>query len=107
MTVYEVNLVVDTSVSTPFLSWLELHIHDMLQLETFTWAKLYERDCDEEGSVALTVHYGARSRASLERYFAEDMTQMIQDGLTRFSGQFKADRRILTETQVFSEPTHA
>jgi hypothetical protein len=107
MIVYEVNLVFNASVATSFLSWLEVHIHDMLQLETFDWARLYERESEGQGTVARTVHYGAQSRVALERYFAEDMVQMVQDGLDRFNGQFTADRRVLTETQVFSGPALA
>jgi hypothetical protein len=104
--VYEVNLDVDGEVRDEFLSWLSEHVEEMLALEGFLGAEVYERSPEDDGAgqdagggpparLLVTVHYRVRSRDALGAYFRDHAPRMREDGLRRFGGRFRASRRVL------------
>lgn len=88
--IYEVNLFVDEEIKDAYLEWLRAHIQEMLELPCFDNATLY---CDEVNN--WVVHYYAPSRESIDTYLETYAQQMRGDSAARFSGKFKAKRRIL------------
>lgn len=99
MVIYEVNLTVQPRIAAEMATWLREHLKEMLEIDGFERASIFERRPDDEGveeEVTLwTCHYEVRDRASLERYFQVDAARMRQDGVARFGDGFSASRRIL------------
>jgi len=102
MLIYEVNLTVAADVASPFARWLTLHIQEMLAIDGFCWATLYDRDHADDGTKrCITVHYGVSDRDQLENYFAQHAARMRDDGRAKFGDAFTADRRVLTEVERY------
>lgn len=103
MLIYEVNLTVATEVAADYKSWLQDHIKELLEIDGFHAAKLYERDADEAGGngECWTVHYFLEDRAALNNYFDNYAAAMRDDGIKRFGGKFSATRRVLEPMEKF------
>lgn len=97
MIVYEVNLWVEAESAPAFRAWLGTHVGEMLGLPGFLAAEIFrvESTRANEAEHGWTVHYRLRDRAALEAYLAEHAPRMRADGLARFGGRFRAERRIL------------
>ena len=93
MVVYEVNLTLEDAIIGEFRQWLGLHMKDMLGFKGFRRALLMEVDRAE--THCLTVWYFVESVNDLNDYFKHGADRMRQEGLARFGGQFRAERRIL------------
>ena len=95
--VYEVNLSIDNSIETEFRGWLEAHIGEMLEIEGFLSARLYEVAEPEAdaGRFELSVQYKLRDMAVLESYLTYHAERMRAEGLKRFGERFSATRRIM------------
>jgi len=94
MVIYEVNLEIDPGVKAQYLSWLSGHIEQILEVEGFFKAELFQVEEQSDWS-KYCVQYQIRDRDSLEVYFKEHAPGFREDGLRRFPGQFKATRRVL------------
>ena len=96
MIIYEVNLEIEESIYTPFLQWLWPHIEDMKTKDGFGNVLVHTVESSESPVKKLSVHYYVESRQKLQHYFDHHAQSMREDGIKRFGGQFKANRRILT-----------
>jgi quinol monooxygenase YgiN len=97
--IYEVNLFVQRAVEAGFRAWLRAHVAEILALPGFVDARVYEREDPPtaEGEFVLCTHYRLRDADALARYLREDAPRLRADGLARFGGRFRAERRVLRE----------
>ena len=100
MILYEVNLLVDASVTEAYGEWLDAHIAEILELPGFISAEWFSRE-PESDRVAWTIMYRLENQAAMDRYLEEFAPAMRSDGLQRFSGKFEATRRILALLESF------
>ena len=96
MIIYEVNLTIEPAIATDFRQWLQKHINDMLALDCFYKAAIFEKEAQgNESAIEFCTHYYTASRAQLDIYFDQHSAAMRADGIQRFGDQFTATRRIL------------
>jgi hypothetical protein len=95
--VYEVNLAVEAGIAEAFAAWLPGHVGELLALPGFLSAEIFRIDepAPPAGEIALSVRYRLRDRAALEAYLAGPAERLRADGLRRFGGRFRAERRVL------------
>lgn len=99
--VCEVNAHVDASVAGAYLDWLRPHVREILAIEGFVEAVLYEREAEPDGRRHWTVQYVLRDRAALDAYLEHHAPRLRQDGIDRFGTHLTTDRRILHERETF------
>ena len=99
MIVYEVNLFVQRAVEDAFRAWLRGHVAEILMLPGFVDARVFEREDPPaaEGEFVLCTHYRLRDADARARYLQELAPRLRADGLARFGGRFRAERRVLRE----------
>jgi hypothetical protein len=95
MTIYEVNLTVNSDIAADYAAWLGDHIRQILAIDGFIDATWFEVEAAAPDTVQWSVHYRLRDRESLNRYFAEHAERMRADGMERFGGGFTATRRVM------------
>lgn len=100
MIVYEVNLFVQREVEAAFRAWLRGHVAEILALPGFVDARVLEREDPpaDPGEFVLCTHYRLRDAAALAAYLREHAPRLRADGLARFGGRFRAERRVLRES---------
>ncbi len=94
MLLYEVTLEVEASIADAFRDWLETHAGEMLDIDGFEQAEIFEAEAPGNAQV-FVAHYRVASQAALDRYVAEDAPRMRGDGVARFGEKMKATRRVL------------
>jgi hypothetical protein len=97
MVCYEVSLQPTAEIAREYLTWLKTHMRQMLELDGFVDAELWqvsEPSPSGDGPTYI-AQYRLRDRASLDAYLANHASQMRAEGEKLFSGRFKASRRIL------------
>ena len=98
--VYEVNLEIDAHRGEEFALWLTPHIEEMLSFEGFMEAQWLSRDCKDESNtehvVLWTIQYKLKNRATYEAYLQNHASRMRSEGIQKFSGHFRASRRLLS-----------
>ena len=102
MYIYNVTLNIEDSIHSEWLKWMTaMHIPQMMATRKFTHAKMLRVMTEEEtGGITYAVQYFTDSKATLEKYYAEDAPGLRQDGMNRFGGKFVAFR---TELEVIAE----
>lgn len=96
MIVYEVNLKVDADIAGAFGDWLQAHVEDMLALDGFLGARIFQVDVEAPGTVVeYCTRYQLMDRAALEYYLSHHASRMRDAGLKRFPGAFSATRRVM------------
>ena len=97
--VYAVDLFVDREIGEEFEAWLFDHRLDMLAVDGFLDARVYERqplDEDAESTQRLfSVEYSVRDREALDCYLREGAASMRAAALARFDKRFSARRAVL------------
>ncbi len=101
--VYEVNLFIDSQLEDRFLTWLKLHIQEMLEVSGAKEAKLFKvrnlnlenLDLGKADKICVTAQYVFPSRAVLDNYFEQQASNMRKKGIEEFGEAFSASRRIL------------
>ena len=95
--VYEVNLDLDADVREDYLAWLRPHIAEILALPGFLGATLAEPvdPAAEAGHALLCVQYTLADVDALQAYLRDHAPRMREEGLARFGGRFRAQRRVL------------
>jgi hypothetical protein len=95
--VYEVNLALAAAIAGEYRAWLEPHVDAMLQLPGFVDARILEviEPAGAPGETNLCVQYTLRDQAVLDAYLHEHAPRMRADGIERFGGRFRAQRRVL------------
>lgn len=101
MYIYNVTINVEKSIHDKWLSWMkEEYIPKMLSLGKFTKALMTKVMVEEEmGGITYSVQYTTDSKATLQKYFAEDAQEMDLQSKP-FQGSFVSFQ---TELQVISE----
>jgi hypothetical protein len=101
MIIYNVTTNIDESIHREWLNWIKIHIPQVLATGKFTEAKLTRVLVEEEmGGVTYSVQYRAKSRETLDAYYAEDASRLRQDGIERFADKMLAFR---TELEIIDE----
>ncbi len=95
MTIYEVNLFVDTAIADEYAEWLKGHVDEMLEIDGFQEATWYAVENDNDAEEHWCIHYRLDNREALEAYFNGPAERMRGDGLRHFRGRFTAERRVL------------
>jgi quinol monooxygenase YgiN len=98
MLVYEVNLAVEAGIADAFAAWLPGHVAELLALPGFVSADIFriEEPAPPAGEVALSVRYRLRDRAALDAYLNGHAPRLRAEGIARFGGRFRAERRVLS-----------
>lgn len=98
MIVYEVNLFVQRDIAPEFRQWLDPHVREILALPGFLGAEVFERTepPGDAGELVLCTQYRLRDAAALASYLREHAPRLRADGMEKFGGRFRADRRVLT-----------
>lgn len=101
MLVYEVNLAIDAEVADAFAAWLPGHVAELLGLPGFLSGDIFRIDepLPPPGEVRLSVRYRLRDRAALDAYLDGHAARLRADGIARFGGRFRAERRVLTPVE--------
>ena len=101
MYIYNVTINIDESVHQPWLNWMKTeHIPEMLDTGKFTQALMTKVDVQEElAGCTYSVQYRTDSKATLEKYYAED-AERLRSQSKPFEGKFVAFR---TELEVICE----
>ena len=99
MIVYEVNLFVRREVEAAFRAWLPGHARELLALPGLVSARIFEREdpAPPDGECVLCTQYTLRDAQALDDYLREHAARLRADGLARFGGAFRAERRVLRE----------
>ena len=101
MPIYEVNLFVDNDIAEEMAVWLRTHLREMLDFNGFVESKWYQLDPADDKQ-RWVCHYHVEKMQQLQDYLDHHAAAMREDGLKRFGGGFKANRRVLYEREVFS-----
>jgi phosphoribosylamine-glycine ligase len=102
MYIYNVTINIADDAHDAWLKWMkEAHIPQMLSLGKFSKAKMTRVVIEEEmGGTTYSVQYTTDSKATLERYYAEDADKLRAEGAKHFAGKFVAFR---TELEIIEE----
>ncbi|MCH9660995.1 MAG: DUF4286 family protein [Bacteroidetes bacterium] len=101
MYIYNVTINIEESVHQTWLEWMKSeHIPAMLDTGKFSKALMTRVQIEEEmGGVTYSVQYRTDSKATLEKYYAED-AENLRAQSRPFEGKFVAFR---TELEVICE----
>ena len=101
MYIYNVTINIDEDIHEAWLDWMKTqHIPAMLDTGKFQKALMSRVQANEEmGGITYSVQYRTDSKATLEKYYAED-AQTLRDQSKPFEGKFVAFR---TELEIVSE----
>lgn len=102
MVLYQVKLQVEPEIQSPFLSWLEGHIEEMLEFDGFLSAQILNSSAFSSEKCTFWVHYMVDSMDSLENYFHNHAERMRQQSQKLFLGQVTAERQVLSVKQSFT-----
>lgn len=99
--VYEVNIDVDPSIASEYLTWLKPHIKEMFhQIVGLQDAWLSTRPPNASSPadwVGYTVSYRCPSKEALDDYLENRASAMRQDAVAKFGTEkFLANRRVLS-----------
>lgn len=97
--VYEVNLFVERAIEAEFRDWLRLHVREILSLPGFVDARVFEREDPPAAAneFVLCTQYALRDDQALADYLRDHAPRLRAEGVSRFGGQFRAERRVLRE----------
>lgn len=100
MILYEVNLHVQKEILADYLVWLNKHIEEILTIDGFIKAELFE---EPSGSplARFVVHYYLKDESSLNTYLEHHAPGLRADGIARFGDKFSASRRVMKLTKEF------
>lgn len=101
MYIYNVTINIDESIHDSWLDWMNKeHIPAMLATGKFSKALMTRVQMEEEmGGITYSVQYRTNSKATLEKYYAEDADKLRAQSKA-FEGKFVAFR---TELEIVSE----
>tara|TARA_R110000787_G_scaffold17133_7_gene54084 strand:- start:5906 stop:6235 length:330 start_codon:yes stop_codon:yes gene_type:complete len=101
MYIYNVTINIDGSVHNEWLSWIQIHIQDVLATGKFVSAKLTQVLVEEEmGGVTYSVQYTTNSREDLDEYYEVHAPELRNDGINKFADKMISFR---TELKVVKE----
>jgi hypothetical protein len=101
MYIYNVTINIDETVHLEWLTWMEIHIPEVLNTGKFTAAKLTEVLVDEDmGGRTYSVQYSANTKEDIENYYKYDAERLRNEGLKKFSDKMLSFR---TELKLIKE----
>ena len=101
MYIYNVTINIDQTIHAEWLTWIELHIPEVLATGHFLSAKMTQVLVDEEmGGVTYSVQYTAATREDLDAYYNEHADKLRGDGFKKFADKMLAFR---TELKIINE----
>lgn len=101
MYIYNVTINIDGSVHNEWLSWIQIHIQNVLATGKFVSAKLTQVLVEEEmGGVTYSVQYTTNTREDLDEYYEVHAPELRNDGLNKFADKMISFR---TELKVVKE----
>lgn len=102
MYIYNVTTNVEDSVHEEWVQWMQqTHIPDMLATGKFTKARMVKVIVEEEmGGQTYSVQYFTDSKATLNKYYAENAPVLRREVLKKFADKLISFR---TELQIISE----
>jgi hypothetical protein len=98
--IYEVTLDVDSEIIAEFDLWLASHVADMLALDAFRDAQVFECDSTQAGQLRRVVHYFPTTESALQEYFVDAAAAMRQAGIDKFGNKLTTQRRILKDAEL-------
>ena len=81
--IYTVEVRVEKSAISDFLSWIEPHVARVLETGCFQTATI-ERNVSPSDGAMFIIRYSFESLGDLERYESEHAEVLRNEGLTRF-----------------------
>ena len=101
MYIYNVTINIDEAIHDTWLEWMKHeHIPMMLNTGKFSKALMTKVQFEQEiGGITYSVQYRTDSKATLDRYYEENASEMRAHSM-RFEGHFVAFR---TELEIISE----
>lgn len=98
--IYEVNLQVNPARADEYRTWLRAHVAEILTLPGFVGAQCFAVDepAAADGWLSLCVQYRLVDAAALQTYLEQHAPRLRADGLARFGGDFRAQRRVMHPT---------
>lgn len=101
MYIYNVTINIDETVHEEWLTWIEIHILEVLNTGRFTSAKLTEVLVEEEmGGKTYSVQYTTNSRKDLDDYYKFDADKLKGEAFNKFADNMITFR---TELKVINE----
>lgn len=101
MYIYNVTINIDQTIHAEWLTWIELHIPEVLATGHFLSAKMTQVLVDEEmGGVTYSVQYTAKTRENLDNYYKNDAERLREAGMKKFADKMLAFR---TELKIVNE----
>ncbi len=97
--VYEVDLWIDAAIADDYRAWLATHVRELLALPGFLDARILDvlEPTATDSEIALCVQYTLHDRAALDDYLRLHAPRMREQGVARFGGRFRAQRRVLAD----------
>ncbi|MCB0378537.1 MAG: DUF4286 family protein [Bdellovibrionales bacterium] len=99
---YQVKIQVAPDILSDYLSWLKVHIDEMLALGLFEEASIFKAQSigDPEAQESLTVFYAYRQEQNLQTYLKEYAPRMRSSMPENFQGKLHFERYQLTGVSV-------
>lgn len=97
MVLYEVNIDVNKSIYNKYISWLQEHLEDMLNIDGFLAAKVWtDNDSDNNNdTILVVVNYEVESTQKLQNYFDNQAKEMRKLAVDIFGDSIAINRRVL------------
>lgn len=100
---YEVNITIEEAIKVDYLIWLKEHIGEMVALDCFVKATLYDTlEPEIPGKCQFVVQYIAPSEEAIRRYLSQHAPTLRSRIPEAFQGKFSIERRILIKNRMQS-----
>jgi hypothetical protein len=105
MVIYQVNLEIEPSIIDEYMSWLVVHVKEMVQFPGFQNAVILneQQSSPQSNCISLAVQYSIESMKDLDYYLHHYAPKMRESGIQKFSNKFKASRKIFIINQEITK----
>ena len=104
MLIYNITYNVDDTIHEEWYEWIKNHIPKILSTGKFLEAKFSKVIIEEEmGGQTYSLQLKVESKATLDKYYAENAEQLRQLGLVKFADKvltFRTELEIIDEYRV-------
>lgn len=103
MVIYSVFITLKNEAEPAWVDFMKnKHISDVMKTGCFTgYVFMRENDSPEKGKIRFRVDYHLLNSEKMDKYFNEFSISLRNDVLTRFDGEFAAERRIYDVIKSF------
>lgn len=96
MVIYNVTISIDHSIHDEWLNWMrDVHIPDVLNTGLFNECRMSKILAEEEGGLAYSIQYTAKSMDDYESYQANYAQSLQAEHNSKFGGKYAAFRTLL------------